>query len=108
MSPRPRPTPWSPFRYGLIGRGAYVPEAVDNAGRLLGLPRLDDDLARLEATLRRAVSSEDPFMAEVATHLVAAGGKRLRPTLTLASASTGVASAGTGGHARGVGAGMVT
>jgi len=32
-------------------------------------------------------------MAEVATHLVAAGGKRLRPTLTLASAATGGASA---------------
>jgi len=60
---------------------------VDNAGRLLGLPNLDDDLARLEVALRRAVSSEDPFLAEVATHLIAAGGKRLRPTLSLASAA---------------------
>src|SRR5437016_7584087 len=81
--------PGAPLRYGLIGWGAYVPEAVDNAGRLLGLPRLDDDLARLEVTLRRAVSSEDPFLAEVATHLIAAGGKRLRPLLTMASAAAG-------------------
>jgi heptaprenyl diphosphate synthase len=84
------------LRYGLIGWDAYVPETVDNAGRLLSLPRLDDDLARLEVTLRRAVSSEDPFLAEVATHLIAAGGKRLRPTLTIASAAA----------ARGVAAGQ--
>src|SRR2546422_6309475 len=88
MSPCPVPRGWAPLRYGLIGWDAYVPETVDNAGRLLSLPRLDDDLARLEATLRRAVSSEDPFLAEVATHLIAAGGKRLRPTLTIASAAT--------------------
>jgi heptaprenyl diphosphate synthase len=55
---------------------------VDNAAGLLGLPHLDDDLVRLEAALRRAVSSEDPFLAEVATHLIAAGGKRLRPVLS--------------------------
>src|SRR3989441_7585296 len=88
MSPCPVPRGWAPLRYGLIGWDAFVPETVDNAGRLLSLPRLDDDLARLEATLRRAVSSEDPFLAEVATHLIAAGGKRLRPTLTIASAAT--------------------
>ena len=96
MSPCPVPLGWAPLRYGLIGWDAYVPETVDNAGRLLGLPRLDDDLARLEVTLRRAVSSEDPFLAEVATHLIAAGGKRLRPTLTIASAAA----------ARGVAAGQ--
>ena len=96
MSPCPVPLGWAPLRYGLIGWDAYVPETVDNAGRLLGLPRLDDDLARLEVTLRRAVSSEDPFLAEVATHLIAAGGKRLRPTLAIASAAA----------ARGVAAGQ--
>src|SRR4030088_675294 len=88
MSPCPVPRAWAPLRYGLIGWDAYVPETVDNAGRLLSLPRLEDDLARLEAALRRAGGSEAPFMAEVATHLTAAGGKRLRPTLTIASAAT--------------------
>jgi heptaprenyl diphosphate synthase len=60
-----------------------------NADGLLPLPQLDQDLARLEVALRRAVAVDDPFLAEVATHLIAAGGKRLRPTLTLAAAAVG-------------------
>ncbi|MGH9063380.1 MAG: polyprenyl synthetase family protein [Acidimicrobiales bacterium] len=55
----------------------------------LGLPWLEDDLARLEVTLHRSVAAEDPFLTEVATHLIAGGGKRLRPVLTLASAAAG-------------------
>ena len=42
---------------------------------------------RLEATLRRVVVQEDHFLDEIATHLIDAGGKRLRPALALASAS---------------------
>ena len=34
-------------------------------------------------TLRESVHTPDPFLAEVATHLIGAGGKRIRPTLTL-------------------------
>ena len=34
----------------------------------------------------RAVRTADPFLAEVATHLIGAGGKRIRPTLTLCAA----------------------
>lgn len=60
-----------------------------NLHGLLPLPHLDEDLERLEETLRRAVAVEDPFLYEVATHLIAAGGKRLRPTLTLAAAAVG-------------------
>jgi heptaprenyl diphosphate synthase len=41
----------------------------------------------LEACLRRVVVQGDPFLDEVATHLADAGGKRLRPTLSLLSAS---------------------
>ncbi len=51
---------------------------VDTAS-LLSLPFLQDDLARLEPGLRDAVSSGDRFLDEVTTHLIAAGGKRLRP-----------------------------
>jgi heptaprenyl diphosphate synthase len=61
---------------------------VDTAP-LLSLPFLQDDLARLEPELRAAVSSGDPFLDEVTTHLIAAGGKRLRPCLALASATLG-------------------
>ena len=56
----------------------------------LNLPHLDQDLARVEGALRRAVTAEDPFLTEVAGHLVHAGGKRLRPALVLATALTAV------------------
>jgi heptaprenyl diphosphate synthase len=61
---------------------------VDTAS-LLSLPFLKDDLSRLEPELRDAVSSGDRFLDEVTTHLIAAGGKRLRPCLALASATGG-------------------
>jgi heptaprenyl diphosphate synthase len=53
----------------------------------MSLPRLDEHLVSVEGALRRAVTSEDPFLAEVAGHLITAGGKRIRPLLTLAAAS---------------------
>ncbi|MCU4186974.1 polyprenyl synthetase family protein [Acidiferrimicrobium sp. IK] len=51
------------------------------------LPGLEDRLRLVEGALRDAVTTEDPFLTEVAGHLVAAGGKRLRPVLVLASAA---------------------
>ena len=60
-----------------------------NIATLLGVPGLDADLARLEATLRASVQSGDPFLAEVAGHLIGAGGKRLRPALAVAAAAAG-------------------
>jgi heptaprenyl diphosphate synthase len=63
---------------------------VVNLAEALNLPRLDEDLSRVEGELRRAVTAEDPFLTEVAGHLVQAGGKRLRPALVLATALTGV------------------
>jgi heptaprenyl diphosphate synthase len=50
------------------------------------LPIREEDLARLEVCLRDSVTGYDPFMNEVASHLIQAGGKRLRPALTLAAA----------------------
>ena len=52
----------------------------------LALPPLAADLERVEARLSDAVSHSDRFLGEVASHLVAAGGKRIRPTLTLCAA----------------------
>src|SRR5439155_1783720 len=49
------------------------------------------DLERVERALRRAVEGEDPFLTEVAGHLLTAGGKRLRPALALTAARTGMA-----------------
>lgn len=52
----------------------------------LQLPGLEGDLVRVEAALRAAVQSDDPYLSEIAVHLVRAGGKRIRPLLVLASA----------------------
>src|SRR5216684_5803663 len=41
---------------------------------------------RLEIELRNAVIRDDAFLDEISTHLIAAGGKRLRPALALAAA----------------------
>lgn len=65
-----------------------------NASSLLSLPGLEEDLARLEPCLRQAVGSGDVFLDEVTTHLIAAGGKRLRPALALAAATGGEGGAG--------------
>lgn len=60
-----------------------------NIPELLNLPVLEGDLARLEEALRQSVIADDPFLTEVAGHLIGAGGKRLRPALALASAAAG-------------------
>jgi geranylgeranyl pyrophosphate synthase len=52
----------------------------------VGLAPLARDLERIEVRLRDAVSADDRFLGEVAGHLLSAGGKRLRPTLTLSAA----------------------
>jgi heptaprenyl diphosphate synthase len=48
--------------------------------------RLSGGLAQVDALLRRTVDHEDPFVAAASGHLLAAGGKRLRPLLTLLAA----------------------
>lgn len=64
-----------------------------NVVELLGLPALEDELPRLEPLLVESVVTGDGFLDEVTTHLMAAGGKRLRPTLALATATSGARSA---------------
>ncbi len=56
---------------------------------LFALPVSDGELARLEACLRESVLGDDPFLNDVASHLILAGGKRLRPALTLTAAELG-------------------
>jgi len=56
---------------------------------LFSLPVDDTDMARLEVCLRESVLGDDRFLNEVASHLIEAGGKRLRPTLTLSGARLG-------------------
>lgn len=60
-----------------------------NISGLLDLPLLQADLDRVEGRLRDSVTAEDPFLTEVALHLVSAGGKRIRPALAVAAAAAG-------------------
>ena len=53
---------------------------------LLNLPGMADALARTEIELRAVVESGDPFLTEVARHLIDAGGKRVRPALAVTAA----------------------
>ena len=55
----------------------------------LGLPTVDEDLARFEPLLAESVVIGDSYLDQVTTHLIHAGGKRLRPMLAIASATGG-------------------
>jgi heptaprenyl diphosphate synthase len=50
---------------------------------LLALPGMGDELTRVEAALRDSVVADDPHLTELASHLIQAGGKRLRPALAI-------------------------
>jgi heptaprenyl diphosphate synthase len=52
----------------------------------LAIAPLAGDLARVETELHRSLDHTDRFLGDVATHLVDAGGKRIRPALTLGAA----------------------
>jgi heptaprenyl diphosphate synthase len=53
------------------------------------MPLLEEGLQRVEPLLTATVVTGDPFLDSVTTHLMAAGGKRLRPMLALAAATGG-------------------
>jgi heptaprenyl diphosphate synthase len=61
---------------------------VATASPLHALPVLQADLGRVEEELRASVVADDPFLTEVASHLILAGGKRVRPALALTAAAT--------------------
>ena len=44
---------------------------------------MDADRERIEAAMRSAVVTSDPYLTEIASHLIVAGGKRLRPVLSV-------------------------
>lgn len=52
---------------------------------LTALRWLEDDLRRVEEGLFEAVAAQDEFIAEMVGHLIAAGGKRVRPGLCIAA-----------------------
>ncbi|MHB1851611.1 MAG: polyprenyl synthetase family protein [Acidimicrobiales bacterium] len=60
-----------------------------NATEALDLPMVEEDLQRLEPLLAGSVVTGESFLDDVTTHLIAAGGKRLRPALALVAATRG-------------------
>jgi geranylgeranyl pyrophosphate synthase len=65
-----------------------VPAAAD-ASPLLTLASIDQDLERIEREIHAAVQTPDPYLTEIASHLIVAGGKRLRPVVSIAAAQVG-------------------
>lgn len=53
---------------------------------LLTLPSMDADRERIEDAMHAAVVTPDSYLNEIASHLIVAGGKRLRPVLAVAGA----------------------
>jgi heptaprenyl diphosphate synthase len=56
---------------------------------VIGIPTLAADLGRVERALRASVQTDDPFLTDVAAHLIGAGGKRLRPMLAVCAGCAG-------------------
>ncbi|MBK9180276.1 MAG: polyprenyl synthetase family protein [Acidimicrobiales bacterium] len=55
---------------------------------LLAMPGMGHDMERVEKALRESVRADDEFLTEVASHLIKAGGKRLRPAFAIAAAAS--------------------
>src|SRR5689334_13244355 len=58
------------------------------ASPLLTLLGDGDDLDRVEAALRASVETDDADLTDIASHLIRAGGKRLRPACAVVAART--------------------
>ena len=56
------------------------------ASPLLSLPTSDADRGRVEQALRDSVTTHDAYLTELASHLLVAGGKRLRPVMAVVAA----------------------
>src|SRR5687767_6657401 len=52
----------------------------------VSIPGMPGDIERIEAALAGSVQTSDPYLSEIASHLISAGGKLLRPMLALVSA----------------------
>lgn len=52
----------------------------------VSIPGMPDDIERIEVALFQSVRTADSYLDEIASHLISAGGKLLRPVLTLAAA----------------------
>ena len=70
-------------------RSADAPDVGDTTLKNDMFDVIQADLEVLEAALAEAISSETALIADIGTHLVSSGGKRLRPALFLLAARGG-------------------
>lgn len=62
---------------------------MDELRSIIEIPRIWEDLAKIEDGLLESVVSDDAHLTEISQHLLLAGGKRLRPILSLLAAQFG-------------------
>jgi len=60
---------------------------VSSSNPLEAVPTLADDLTRVEEQLHAAVETDNLLLKDIASHLIAAGGKRVRPGFCITSAA---------------------
>jgi heptaprenyl diphosphate synthase len=61
---------------------------ADPAAPLLAPPTIAADRERIDRALRAAVRTEDAYLDDLASHLIVAGGKRLRPIVAVLASMT--------------------
>jgi heptaprenyl diphosphate synthase len=62
---------------------------MEDLQSLISIPRIWDQLSRVEERLLEASTADDPYLTKIAQHLLLAGGKRFRPLLALLAAEFG-------------------
>lgn len=77
--------------YFVLGSAKNLPFTyhcgVTTAGPLDQVPTLSDDLVRVEEQLFKAVETDNSLLEDIASHLISAGGKRVRPGFAITSAA---------------------
>lgn len=82
------------FLPGSINPGRRIPRFLffmEDFRHLIDIPDIWDSLEQVESRLLQVSTSQDSYMTEVAQHLLTAGGKRLRPLLSLLATRFGPA-----------------
>lgn len=62
---------------------------MEDLQSLVSIPRIWDQLSRVEERLLEASTADDSYLTKIAQHLLLAGGKRFRPLLALLAAEFG-------------------
>ena len=73
-------------RVGYPVRGVVAYRRPVAGNPLTRLPGMTENLERVEVRLAESVKADDDLLTEVASHLIKAGGKRVRPALTISAA----------------------